>query len=54
MGLRPRKVHGAFAAAIALLQVFIFALSSMSGPHQLEYLGIEIVSALLLVALAFL
>lgn len=49
-----RKIHGAFASVIALGQVFIFALSSMAGPHQLEYLAIELACVAGLVLLVFL
>jgi hypothetical protein len=47
-----RKPQFYFAALIAVGQIFTFSLSSMAGPHQLAYLGIDLVCGAVLVLLA--
>lgn len=50
--LIKRKKHAIVAVVIAVAQLFDFAISSMSGPHQLQYLGINILCGVGLVLVA--
>lgn len=47
-----RKAHIYVASGLVLGQLFVFALSSMSGPHQLEFFGINLAFDLGLILVA--
>jgi hypothetical protein len=47
-----RKVRLGLAIALAIGSLAIFMLSSMAGPHQLDYLGVTLVCDIGLVILA--
>jgi hypothetical protein len=50
--LIKRKKHAVAAATVAGLHFFIMALSSMAGPHQLQFIATEFLLGSVLVLIA--